>query len=410
MNIGIVIYNLSVRGGEQRQALKLAIELQKMGNVVAVFAGKFDIHSSYKRLIEELNVIPANRKEFVSRKGIFEFVKKLLMIDSETLYYLNEIKKNLIEYSLSDGLDIINYHDFFSYRISRHFNIPQVWMLNDLPHIIDSKFRRAHPFPKNIFVNILATLASLNERRFLKNINVISVLDKRNYCNVKKTFGNAVNVEVVRSGVAQVSTNDKKNWKRKSLNLLTTNIFFPHRRYEDVLLALKMLNANGFINWKYTIIGDTSMDPSYSSLILQMIKTLGLGDQINLLGKVSEKRLIEEYHKSHIFLFPNHNQTWGLSVFEAMSYGCVPIVSKSSGASEVLTHKFNSLLVRPLDPSQIYLSLRLLFQRRELGLLMSKNATSLPRELSWGNYSLSMIKIFNQVIDKSYSFGLKPHR
>lgn len=47
------------------------------------------------------------------------------------------------------------------------------------------------------------------------------------------------------------------------------------------------------------------------------------------------------------------DQSWGLAVFEAMSCGLPVIVSKSVGATEILSNNENALFVDPMNVDEI---------------------------------------------------------
>lgn len=62
-----------------------------------------------------------------------------------------------------------------------------------------------------------------------------------------------------------------------------------------------------------------------------------LGNKVFFLGAMNENQIREELRKSHIFLMTsNYEEGWGAVVNEAMSEGCVPLVSLATGASQLI--------------------------------------------------------------------------
>ena len=60
MKIAMIHSPILGRGGGERQLLRLALELQKMGNTVEIFTSALNVENSYPDMIKDLtiNVIP----------------------------------------------------------------------------------------------------------------------------------------------------------------------------------------------------------------------------------------------------------------------------------------------------------------------------------------------------------------
>ena len=172
-------------------------------------------------------------------------------------------------------------------------------------------------------------------------------------------------------------------------------IFMPHRRFEDGIEALKILQEKGF-KAKLTIAGDTQGNFSYYQLIKSLVGRLNLETDVNFLGLVSEKTLLETYFSNDIFIFPNHLQSWGLAVFEAMATGLPVIVSKSAGASEVLKHRENALLVEPKSPGELAAAIDKLIDNPDLySALSAAGRRFVEEEISWSRIARIMQEIFS---------------
>jgi glycosyltransferase involved in cell wall biosynthesis len=91
----------------------------------------------------------------------------------------------------------------------------------------------------------------------------------------------------------------------------------------------------------------------YARRIYAEVARAGLSSFVDFLGEVPEDRLCSLFREADAFVFPNSPQTWGLAVFQAMACGTPAIVSRGAGASEVLTHGKNAILVDPFSPAQI---------------------------------------------------------
>ena len=92
-------------------------------------------------------------------------------------------------------------------------------------------------------------------------------------------------------------------------------------------------------------------------------------------------------------------QTWGLAVFEAMACGLPTIVSNTTGASEVLEHGKNVLLVSPKSPEKIAGKIRRLIDNPFLYKDISKNSIDFVKNsISWQKYTEEMFDVFKSLI------------
>jgi len=370
MNIAIIIRRLNVKGGAQRQALSLARELKNMGHNVALYTFFYDKDKCFSDLLNGMEVFASNEAN----------PKKLASL-------------------INLSTDILNPHDQEAYKVAYYFkksvkNAPSVWMMNDIPSK-DFGFWKESQFNPNLkrsfAKKVYHKLYDFMDLRFIKAQEKITVLDNWNKNLVKKYFKK--DAVVVRSGldVEKFKFNEHKIGDSGNIKLLTTGIFFPHRRFEDLITAVSFLPSAIL-----TIIGDTNNDKKYYEKLKSLVSFLGLEKRVSFLGKVSDEELIESYKTHDIFVFPNHLQTWGLAVFEAMSAGIPVILSRTTGASEVLKDRENVMLVNPKTPEEIKKAVIELVLNPDFYSLISRNARKFVEEnISWKKYAQKMLEVFN---------------
>lgn len=403
MKIAILVWDLNIKGGTQRQALELALNLQNKGHKVGVFCYVYNKKKCFVDLCDKLNIyyVTSVNIDLNSNKiNKFSFLKKLSrkIFFCRTLFDIFFIKKSLKIYKKNiekihniNYYDTINVHDYEIYKIARilkHKNI--VWMMNDI--------RRVPTFGKFfIFSLIKKFLNNVLIKLETKNIRKIVVLDDRNKELCKKYYNSET--VVVRSGIDLDLFNkfiSNRVFKKNNYSIFASSIFYPHRRFEDVVDAVEILIKSGIENINVTINGNNSRCFDYYLFIKNRIKEKKLDNYIVIINGVSEKKLLEYYNDSDIFIFPNHNQTWGLSVFEAMLSGCVCIVSKTSGASEVLIDGKNAILIEPENPKEIADKIFCLIENYKKMEYISKNGVDFVKNnLSWASYTRDMLNVFN---------------
>ena len=405
MNIAIVLWELGVKGGTQRQALELALQLQRIGHLVDVYCYKYDRAQGYTNIFDKLNIYYCVNSRKRKTKAVqntsgrlaskFRPLLGAAILGKEIFVTGKPVRQleRLIEKTHSLAYyDTINLHDYEVYKVSRilkHKNI--VWMMNDLPNP-KIKAGSAAMSP----LNLLKKIVIASRFTYIKNIKTIVVLDERNRLLCKKTYNR--NAIVVRSGIhPNMFTHipREKHVTNRVYTIFASSIFFPYRRFEDLVDAVELLVKNGCGNISVTINGINERSYDYYLFIKERIIEKNLTSYINITNGLSETELVKQYTHTDIFVFPNNNQTWGLSVFEAMLAGCVCIVSKGAGAHEVLTHAENALLVPPESPQAIADAMLFLIKNpKEMTRIAQNGIQFVKANLSWEKYTKDMLTVF----------------
>ena len=387
-----------MRGGTQRQAIELARELKRLGHQIKLYTFIYSPKDCFPELLARLDVI------------------SLDYYPRHSNYLINYFAENRAALKLARKIDpdteILNPHDQVSYRVAAYFkakikNIPSVWMSNDLPTKMFSFWKQSRldlSFSAPLFKKILWRIIDWYEiRKFIRPQDKLTVLDNCNKDYARRFLGK--DAIVVRSGLDLGGFNFVKRMplQSKSAKILATGIFFPHRRFEDAIRAVKILQNNGY-KVELNIVGDYSSDKSYHQKLVALVRVDALDKSVNFLGKISDEELQKQYVSNDIFVFPNHMQTWGLVVMEAMASGLPVVVSKTTGAAEVLTDGEDALMVNPKSPEEIAESIERLIDNPDLYLKLSQNGRKFVEEnISWQKYAQGMLKVFESAQAKQYN-------
>lgn len=401
MNIAILVHKL-VRSGTQRQALCLARECMRRGHAVTVYAVSYVPDSSCEELTAGIKIISLSDDSQVMRKK-----RPFIQRPRALVALVREIRASKRLAQLIDpDTEILNPHAngyitaaFFKRRIKF---IPSVWMMNDMPLRSWALWKKSELDPSVSISKLRSSLYTLLDwwkRYYISMQDTIVVLDHMNEefvrCYLKRP------ALVVRSGLdlEQFSYVPRTARHEGEKRVLATGIFAPHRRFEDLIEALRILRDKRGYRLHLSIVGDHRTDLGYAQRITSLIKDAGLTSQVAMLGRLSEQDLCTRYHDHDIFVFPNNIQTWGLAVFEAMASGMPVIVSRGAGAHEVLTHGENALLVNAAAPYEIVLALKQLIEDPELYERLSKaGRVFVEKHISWARYGGEMERIFKHYI------------
>lgn len=147
-------------------------------------------------------------------------------------------------------------------------------------------------------------------------------------------------------------TNIEKNKKKikKENIILYAGRINKEKGLNIILNCLKYLKKEIY-NWKVVFVGPVEIkDGGSGKVFLKEIKKKFKKANIKFeykktINNASKLNVI--YRKSKIFLYPsisNKGETFGLSIIEAMSNNCIPIVSNLGPFKEIIKHQKNGLI------------------------------------------------------------------
>lgn len=148
----------------------------------------------------------------------------------------------------------------------------------------------------------------------------------------------------------------KNNSSLAILSVISSNLY---KGFEEIIEVAKILKKSG-VKFSWKIAGTVKDEPNVK--IFEGLKNGTFAkNNIQFLGILDEKKLIEQHLKSDIYVHPSHIENECLSIIEAMILG-VPIISNFvGGISTYLENNKTGLMVQDNDPlamSGAILSLR----------------------------------------------------
>ncbi|HMW70892.1 MAG TPA: glycosyltransferase [Cellvibrionaceae bacterium] len=134
--------------------------------------------------------------------------------------------------------------------------------------------------------------------------------------------------------------------------------------------------------------------------IIQLIGSLGLSDQITLLGHLSQNQLLQEYKRSGIFAFPSYYaEGFPRVIYEAMMLGASIVTCEMPGTKEFIVDHRNCLIVPPRNPVALSDALYKLISNQELACMLRSRAaedvTNLFSEFSDDSHSAQLVKLIS---------------
>lgn len=120
--------------------------------------------------------------------------------------------------------------------------------------------------------------------------------------------------------------------------------------------------------------------PMRDALLRDFVR-LNLQDKVSLTGLLSSEDVRDLFSQADVLLFPTRLEGFGLVVAEAMTAGCVPVLTHLEGITDsIVSSGTTGFLVEMNDIDSFVNCLSLLYEDRALLGMMSARATEVARE------------------------------
>jgi mannosylfructose-phosphate synthase len=382
MDIALIIHELLVEGGGERQCVCLARALAQHGHTVTLYTSAYDRANCFPDICKFFRVEEVGR-------GSGPWLRKPLFLRG----YLD---MRWLSKRVRSRHEILNPHhwpaQWGAIRLGQRLGGTVLWMCNDVPDF-QEKARQSRSL-RTLFLSPLYWFYSIYDRAQNRKIALTMLLSNWAEGEYKRYYKGPTCV--VRSGVDPVrftpggdrsGIRARYGYAENEFVLLWLGIFMPHRRLEDAILAVRHL-ASKNVAVRLLLAGSERSYPHYLHSLKAMVSGLNLERRITFTGKVADEEIRDFYSACDAFLFPNDNQTWGLVVLEAMACGCPVLVSRGAGVHEVLSHGENALLFPPRKPEALADQIEALTREPELQRKIARNGMQLVRDkYNWDQFA-----------------------
>ena len=182
--------------------------------------------------------------------------------------------------------------------------------------------------------------------------------------------------------------------KNKSPRLITVSRLDKRKNHEKIIMTLRNLKQI-YPNIIYTCVGDGDEEEN----LKQLVKELGLDQQVLFLKKISQDLKNTLVAKSNIFVMPSiiykkSVEGFGIAFIEAAQYGVPSIGGKDGGASDAIKHQKNGLICDGNNLDEIYSSINDILNNKKY-LEYGKTAKENSNKFSWDIIIEKYKKILN---------------
>ena len=360
MKIAFLIPLIGIGGGE-RQLLSISRVLRKQGHSVEVFTSELLPNNLLVTNFQEVPVtLTRGRIGRNNQRGTEKMVnsvrnsrtlpRKLIEALVNVRYYSSFLSMKTLGEGIPSGFDIINCHNFPSewaaFFAKKIHGVPTVWTCNEPPYWY---------YQESLLHHISWPLFAIWDKFVVNHIDRIVTLDRLNSLRVGNIYGRVPTM--IRSGIdtekfenahSQASARRILGLSEHGFVLLQVGTLVPHKRYEDSIRALA--RVQGKLDSQLIIVG--AGIASERTRLQELSKRFGVAKHVVFAGAVTDDELPLYYAACDALIFPAE-QTWGLTVIEAMANGKPALVSAKSGVSEIIVDKSNGFIINPQQSNEV---------------------------------------------------------
>lgn len=220
--------------------------------------------------------------------------------------------------------------------------------------------------PQNFFSNAILSYVL---KRFLLASHVVTVLSS-DALKAYKAFDARIPVELVPNAIdttTLLGVDRAQYVEGAPLKLAYVGRIIRSKGLFDSLEALNLLKEEG-LKFHLQIAGSGPDERA----VYELINSLGLANEVTMLGPVFGKAKSKLWLTSDVQVFPTyHNEGLPYSILESLAAGCVPVTCSVAAIPDVMQDGVHGLFVPAHDPAAIATAIRQLAGDREKLLRMS---------------------------------------
>lgn len=129
--------------------------------------------------------------------------------------------------------------------------------------------------------------------------------------------------------------------------------------------------------------------------MIELAANLRIGKNVHFTGFLDGDKVREIYQLADVYVMPSVSEPFGLSALEALSYDVPAIITKQSGAAEILKH---TLVSDFWDTEDIAAKILALLEYPALRKASLINERETLHATTWGNTAEKLIEVYNELV------------
>lgn len=324
--------------------------------------------------------------EFISQKFYDVNHEDVQPFEIDALYAGDVIKKAIefsrisVQYGLKQDFDVIHAHDWMTFLPAMELKMKTGKPM--VVHVHSTEYDRSGESSRNWVYDLERKAMELADR-------VIPVSKYTGYICERFYSVPGYQIKPVHNGVEHIHKSVKKKAIDEKLVIFFGRITMQKGPEYFVEAARIVLQHHP--NVKFVMAGSGDLQKP----LIEKIARYKLGDKFFFIGFLNKQKLNDLLAITDVYCMPSVSEPFGLSAVEAVQYGIPTIMSKTSGAGEVLssalkidfwdTQKLAQYIIASLD----YEGLR--------DEMIQKSDTDL-KDITWEHTAQKVMSIYDEII------------
>ncbi len=235
--------------------------------------------------------------------------------------------------------------------------------------------------------------------RALKKVDLIITSSQHSKNDIIRFYGiNENKIKIIYHGVPdnyfkEINSEDLEKFKAKyQINepyILSVSGINFRKNLKTVLLAYSQMDQKIKNTYKIYLVGKAEWEARETR---DIIKKLGLENNVRILGEVPEGDLPYFYKLAKVFTFPSLYEGFGLPIVEAMAVGC-PVISSNATCLPEITGGA-AILVDPNDISGWKESMSQVLESNKLANDLIEKGKKRAQQFSWQNSARQHLELY----------------
>ena len=198
------------------------------------------------------------------------------------------------------------------------------------------------------------------------------------------------------------------NFAHSDLQSTTQSPYFLHvgvlekRKNLSLLIQAfdKLTKMEGYESLRLVLVGQRGPRETLDDYdhLVDLVTSLGLTDQVDFTGYVSQEQLASYFQHALGYVFPSTNEGFGLPVLEAFSFGLPVIISRQGALMEVAGDA--ALILKKNEEEALIQSMKLLVDDPDLRKELGEKGSIRLQEFSAEKFYLSLEQAFKEILKR----------